>query len=100
MTLSLSGVDFLSAFGPAMAISVLVAAVVSLTFIPACLAILGRAVFWPRRLEPVDEAAAGGDPESSRARGRVVGLAARHPILVAGFCLILLLAGASGLRHL
>jgi RND superfamily putative drug exporter len=100
MTLSLSGVSFLSAFGPAMAISVLVAAVVSLTFIPACLAILGRAVFWPRRLEPVNEAAPESDPESSAARGRVVGLAARHPILVVTFCLVLLLAGASGLRHL
>jgi RND superfamily putative drug exporter len=99
MTLSLSGVDFLSAFGPAMAISVLVAAVVSLTFIPACLAIFGRAVFWPRRVEPVSEDHEA-DPESSAARGKVVGLAARHPILVATFCLVLLLAGASGLRHL
>jgi RND superfamily putative drug exporter len=99
MTLSLSGVDFLSAFGPAMAISVLVAAVVSLTFIPACLAILGRAVFWPRRVEPVHEDPES-DPESRGARGRVVGLAARHPILVVTFCLVLLLAGASGLRHL
>ena len=100
MTLSLSGVDFLSAFGPAMAISVLVAAVVSLTFIPACLAILGRAVFWPRRLEPVGEGDPESDAESAGARGRVVGLAARHPILVVTFCLVLLLAGASGLRHL
>jgi RND superfamily putative drug exporter len=99
MTLTLSGVDFLSAFGPAMAISVLVAAVVSLTFVPACLAILGRAVFWPRRVEaPADGAPR--EPEPPRARGRVVGLAARHPALVAVVCLAALLAAASGLRHL
>src|ERR1700761_4333671 len=82
MTLSLSGVDFLSAFGPAMAISVLVAAVVSLTFLPACLAIFGRAVFWPHRIEALDPDEAGEDAEAPRARGRIVGLAARHPILV------------------
>jgi RND superfamily putative drug exporter len=100
MTLSLSGVDFLSAFGPAMAISVLVAALVSLTFLPACLAILGRLVLWPHRLEVLGEGEAGGDPEAHRARGRIVGLAARHPIPVIAFCLLLLLAGASGLRKL
>jgi putative drug exporter of the RND superfamily len=100
LTLSLSGVDFLSAFGPAMAISVLVAAALSLTFIPACLAIFGRFIFWPHRLEAGD-----GDPTEAaegrpRARGRVVGLAARHPVIVILLCLVGLLAAASGLRHL
>ena len=99
MTLSLSGVDFLSVFGPAMAISVLVAAVVSLTFLPACLAIFGRVILWPHRLEP-GSAEESGDPEGPPARGRIVGLAARHPILVGGLCLLALLAGASGLRKL
>jgi RND superfamily putative drug exporter len=99
MTLALSGVDFLSVFGPAMAISVLVAALVSLTFLPACLALFGRFVFWPHRLEV---AAADESPvdENPRARGRIVGLAANHPILVIAFCLVVLLAGASGLRNL
>jgi RND superfamily putative drug exporter len=100
MTLSLSGVDFLSAFGPAMAISVLVAALVSLTFLPACLAIFGRAVFWPHRLDVPDGDGEGAGAEEPRARGRIVGLAARHPLLVIAFCLVLLLAGASGLRGL
>jgi RND superfamily putative drug exporter len=97
MTLALAGVDFLSAFGPAMAISVLVAALVSLTFVPACLALFGRAVFWPHRIEAVDVDA---DEAAPRARGRVLGLAARHPLLVTMLCLVALLAGASGLRHL
>ncbi len=99
MTLTLSGVSFLSAFGPAMAISVLVAAFVSLTFLPACLAIFGRFVFWPHRLE-VSTAEEPLEEESPRARGRIVGVAADHPILVVTFCLVVLLAGASGLRHL
>ncbi|HEY2056026.1 MAG TPA: MMPL family transporter [Solirubrobacterales bacterium] len=99
LTLSLSGVDFLSAFGPAMAISVLVAAVVSLTFVPACLALLGRFIFWPHRLE----VAAGDDADddtSQTTRGRVVGLGARHPVAVTVLCLVVLLAAASGLREL
>lgn len=100
LTLSLSGVDFLSAFGPAMAISVLVAALVSLTFIPACLAIFGRFVFWPHRLEVTDGDGGADVEESSKARGRVVALGARHPILVTLVCLAALLAAASGLRKL
>jgi RND superfamily putative drug exporter len=105
MTLALSGVDFLSAFGPAMAISVLVAALVSLTFLPACLALFGRFVFWPHRLEVAGDGDGGsGDGEAeaprSSARGRVVGLGARHPVLVIVLCLVGLLAAASGLRHL
>src|SRR6185503_17581268 len=100
MTLTLSGVNFLSAFGPAMAISVLVAAAVSLTFIPACLAILGRFIFWPHRLEGGEDDPTGAADGSPRARGKVVGLAARHPVLVIVLCLVGLLAAASGLRHL
>jgi RND superfamily putative drug exporter len=99
MTLALSGVDFLSAFGPAMAISVLVAALVSLTFIPACLALLGSFVFWPNR-GTLESDAEGGAREASTARGRVVGLGARHPVVVAVSCIVVLLAAASGLREL
>lgn len=38
---------FFRAFGPAMALSVLVALVVSVTLVPALLAVFGRALFWP-----------------------------------------------------
>jgi putative drug exporter of the RND superfamily len=100
MTLTLSGVNFLSAFGPAMAISVLVAGAVSLTFIPACLAIFGRFIFWPHRLEEGEGDSARPAEERSKARGRVVGLAARHPVFVVIVCLVGLLAAASGLRQL
>ena len=43
---------FFRAFGPAMAMSVLVGLAVSVTVVPALLAVLGRLVFWPRRLLP------------------------------------------------
>ncbi len=99
MTLSLAGVDFLAAFGPALAVSVLVAGVVSLTFLPACLALFGRLLFWPHAIE-VAEGDGGSAEEAPVARGRVVGFAARHPLIVAVTCAALLLAGASGLRGL
>jgi RND superfamily putative drug exporter len=40
---------FLRAFGPVLSLSVLSAVVVSLTLLPALMAILGRALFWPHR---------------------------------------------------
>jgi RND superfamily putative drug exporter len=39
--------EFFRAFGPAMDLAVLVGLVVSVTFVPAALAVLGPAVFWP-----------------------------------------------------
>jgi RND superfamily putative drug exporter len=97
LTLLLSGVRFLSAFGPGMAVAVLVAAAVALTFVPAMLAIFGRILLWPN--SPSAETH-GSHPREHGPRGRVVGFAARHPAIVSLGCLIVLLAAASGLRHL
>ncbi|HET8527463.1 MAG TPA: MMPL family transporter [Gaiellaceae bacterium] len=47
LSLLLGTLGFFHAFGPGMAITVLCGLVVSLTFVPAMLALLGRAVFWP-----------------------------------------------------
>ena len=44
LTLLLSGVRFLSAFGPSMAVAVIVSALVAMTLVPAALAIFGRAL--------------------------------------------------------
>jgi RND superfamily putative drug exporter len=41
--------EFFRAFGPGMALTVLVALLVAITFVPAVLAILGGRVFWPWR---------------------------------------------------
>jgi RND superfamily putative drug exporter len=46
--------EFFKGFAPAMALSVLVGLAVSVTLVPAMLAILGPAVFWPRRPRPAN----------------------------------------------
>jgi putative drug exporter of the RND superfamily len=105
LTLLLSGVRFLSAFGPSMAAAVIVSALVAVTLVPAALAIFGRALLWPRGLDLESaeqtrlrsESAAG---ERAGARGRLIGLAVRLPVLTALACILILLAAASGLRHL
>lgn len=44
-----AGSGFFRAFGPVLSVSVLTAVVVSLTLLPALLAIFGRVLFWPAR---------------------------------------------------
>src|SRR4051812_14421159 len=97
LTLLLSGVRFLSAFGPGMAVAVAVGAAVALTFIPAMLAIFGRILLWPSC--PASQTGAG-DSQERGPRGRLVGFAAHHPLVVTVACLAILLAAASGLRDL
>ncbi|MGN6217011.1 MAG: MMPL family transporter [Solirubrobacterales bacterium] len=97
LTLLISGVRFLSAFGPGMALAVLVGAAVALTFVPAMLAIFGRALLWPSSPETETE---GPHSREGGPRSRVVGFAAHHPAIVAIACLLLLGAAASGLRKL
>ena len=50
--------EFFRAFGPGMALTVLVALAVAITLVPALMAILGQRIFWPRRTDP-DAAPAG-----------------------------------------
>lgn len=97
LTLLLSGVRFLSAFGPGMAVAVVVGAAVALTFVPAMLAIFGRALLWPSKPRPETHRT---HPRERGPRGRLVGFAAHHPALISIVCLVGLGAAASGLRHL
>ncbi len=109
LTLLLSGVSFLSAFGPSMAVAVIVSALVAMTLVPAALAIFGRALLWPRGVgeqssadadtekDAVDE---GAGVEEGGARGRLLGVAVKVPLLTAVVCVLALLVAASGLRHL
>ncbi|MEJ7797761.1 MAG: MMPL family transporter [Solirubrobacteraceae bacterium] len=48
-SLVVAKLGFFQAFGPGMAIAVVVAVAVALTFIPACLALFGTSLFWPSR---------------------------------------------------
>jgi RND superfamily putative drug exporter len=91
--LALAALGFFATLGPALAVSVLVMVLAALTLIPAVVAVLGRAVFWPTR------------PGKSTARrtlpvrfGRWV---ARRPVVVAtvtGLLLCGLAAGAFAAR--
>jgi len=92
---------FLEAFGPGVALSVLVGLAVAVTFVPAMLAIFGRVLFWPRRVAaPVPASASEVEADSAPPRRGMVGFAVAHPWWVAGTCTVLLLACASGLPRL
>jgi RND superfamily putative drug exporter len=97
LTLLISGMSFLAAFGPAMAVAVVVAAAVAMTLVPAALAIFGRALLWPHRpaAEDADQSDAG-----SGARGALIGVAVRFPALTAVLCLLVLGAAATGIGKL
>jgi RND superfamily putative drug exporter len=99
LTLLISGVRFLSAFGPGMAVAVVIGAAVAVTFVPAALAVFGRLLLWPSAADKAAKGAAEDDAEEGT-RGRVVGVAAHHPIPVAFLCLFVLVAAAGGVRHL
>jgi RND superfamily putative drug exporter len=100
LTLLISGMSFLAAFGPAMAVAVGVAAAVAMTLVPAALAIFGRALLWPHRLVAEDTDQADGADADSGARGALIGVAVRFPTLVAVLCLLVLGAAASGLGEM
>lgn len=94
--LVVADLGFLQAFGPGMAMAVLVALAVSMTFIPATLALLGAKLFWPyvpasaRRAERAERRAG--------TAKRIVGVAVRAPRRTIAACLIALIAmgGAIG----
>jgi RND superfamily putative drug exporter len=77
LTLLLSGVHFLIAFVPGMVVAVLTGAIVTVTFVPAVLALVGPRLLWPRGVGTVEPQRRGGGT-----RARMVGLAAARPILV------------------
>ncbi len=77
-----------SSFGPGLALTVLTGLVISLTLIPALMAILGRALFWPARFPatvgqrgraPRTVTASGAAPKGP---GRLVRALTRRPVAV------------------
>ena len=87
--------DFLQAFGPGMAVAVLVGWFVVLTWVPAILALLGRRAFWPgaNALER-----SSGQP--GRARRWISDTTVRHPLLIALPVVALLGVGVVGITQL
>jgi RND superfamily putative drug exporter len=84
--LLLSGVRFLTAFVPGLAVSVLVGAAVAVTFIPAALALVGPRLLWPTGPGEARDRR----EEARRPRARVVAVAARHPVAVLVPCVAVL----------
>lgn len=96
---------FFQAFGPGMALAVLVGLAVGVTFVPAALAIVGERLFWPRRPGadvPKEEALEESADQSLRRRfrSRALALASRHPVAIIAVTGALLLAAASGSARL
>ena len=91
--------DFFRGFGPGLAVSALVAMVVSLTFVPALLAMLGRGAFWP--LGPGKPAPAPADATDGW-RFRLGRLATARPValVIVVLCVGALGIAASGVRQL
>ncbi len=90
LSLLIADIGFVRAFGPGMAVAVLVAGVVSLTFIPAALAIGGRAVMWPGR-----RSGKTGEQRITERGSAAVRLAVRRPVAVAVASTLILLACAA-----
>lgn len=90
-TLSFGTLGFFRSFGPGMAITVFAGLLMSITFVPAMLALLGRWAFWPGLDREV---------RSAGGSGKIVGLVRRRGVaaLVAVLVLGLLVALASGLH--
>lgn len=103
-TLLVAELDFFRAFGPGLALAVLIGMAVSVTLVPAVLAIAGPAVFWPRRPgRELSPDAAEEEPASAAERprrSRAVAFACAHPALAVVACLLLLGGAASGLARL
>lgn len=88
LALLLSDLTNNRALGPVGAIGIACAVLTSLTFLPAALALLGRAAYWPARPRPADETREG-------VWHRVAALVDRAPRKVWALTLVVLLAGAA-----
>ena len=93
--LAVAELGFLRAFGPGMAVAVLVGLAVTVTFMPAVLASVGGLLLWPGpRREPVRTDAATGWID------RAIVTAVRAPRRTTAACLLALAAMAAGLAWL
>ncbi len=104
-SLVVAELGFFQAFGPGMAMAILIGLAVAVTLIPALLAIGGRMVFWPRRpgIEISSEEAAEETPterEGRPRRTRALAFATRRAGLTAGVTVAALALAATGMARL
>jgi putative drug exporter of the RND superfamily len=74
-SLVIGNLGFFRAFGPGMAVTVLVTLAVTVTFVPAAIAVFGRALFWPGLRETTPR-------EASRLRRGLGRFATARPVAV------------------
>ena len=89
--------DFMRAFGPGLALTALIGVVVSVTFMPAAIALFGRSLFWPSLGRTRPER-----PGRRSLRERAAWWATARPLalLIVVLCVAGLGAAASGLTRL
>ncbi len=90
LSLLIADIGFVRAFGPGMAVAVLVAGAVSLTFIPAVLAIGGRPLMWPGHASSRT-----GEQRLSERGSAAVRLATRRPVAVVAVTSLVLIGCAT-----
>ena len=91
LALLVARIEAFRAFGPGMALTILISLAVAITFVPACLSILGGATFWPHRPRGADSP---GDRPALRSRF-VEAITRRRGatiVVVAGVAMLLLAA--------
>jgi len=72
-TLYVASLQFIRSFGPALALTVLVALIVAITFLPATLGIFGRWVYWPHWRTPASSAEDDQEPATTSGAERAGG---------------------------
>ncbi|HZU60086.1 MAG TPA: MMPL family transporter, partial [Solirubrobacteraceae bacterium] len=101
LALLAASIGYLRAFGPGLAIAVMVGMIVAALFVPAALAVGGRWIFWPRMPAVETEAAQAQTPSPEVTRRRLsVRLAVRHPVVSMLLVLVIIGAAASGLSRM
>lgn len=89
LALLLASFGSFRAMGPVLAMAIFLMLVSGLTLVPALTVLLGRAAFWPGRMQV-------SGTERSRAWSRVANLVARRPIITFAVTLALLVVFAAG----
>jgi RND superfamily putative drug exporter len=95
--LVIAEVGFLQAFGPGMAMAVLVALAVSMTFIPATLALLGHRLFWPHAPRRTGRGSTGAGRRAPALAQRIIARAVHAPRRTIAASLAALAAMGAGL---
>lgn len=89
---------FFRAFGPGMAITVVIGLLVAVTLLPALLGLFGGGLFWPRRLRVAADAGQGAaQPAVAGGRLRHLGTHRAVALIISVICVAALLVGAFGL---